>query len=479
MARFIMPFYQEFNNSAEVLAGAKLNFYSTGTTTRKDTFSDSARTTANANPVVADSAGRFGDIFLESGTYRVILTDADDVTIGDADPVEGAIGTSGAVDEKSADHTVTVSDATKVLNVDASGAARTITLLAAATATDGFEITVKKSDSSANAVTVDGNGSETIDGATTYVLSLQYAWVTLRCDGSNWLVVASGRDFIGTSKFFAAVTFAGEINADGPLALGDGSELTISSGSITPTACEHRVDTESDAASDDLDTIDDANMQDGALLLLRAENTGRTVVVKNGTGNHAINLANNVDYTIDDTEKSLLLRLQSGEWYEVIRSVPSRFTSSIATTSGTTRDITDIPPGTNDVVISLEGVSQNSASQTLLLQLGDSGGIETSGYSGANARHVNASNHANTANSAGVVLGNSDAAELLTGQLRCTHMGSNIWSYAWIGDDDSTGEAYTTSGNKTLSGELTQVRLTTAGGSATFDAGTMYLFARN
>lgn len=206
--RFTMPVehtaLSDFSGSGD---GWKLNFYSTLTTTRKDTFSDNGLTTANANPVVADSSGRFGDIFLESGTYRVILTDANDVEISDSDPVDGAIGASGAVDEKTAAYTITIDDATKIIAVDASSGAITITLLAAATAGDGFEVTVKKTDSSANPVTVDGNGSETIDGATTYVLGVQHESVTVRSDASNWLVpfshgAAEDADFIIAGQVF-------------------------------------------------------------------------------------------------------------------------------------------------------------------------------------------------------------------------------------------------------------------------------------
>lgn len=191
MARFILPIEQVLKSDASgVGASWTLTFYSTGTTTAKDTYSDSALTTANANPVVADSAGRFGDIFMGSGTYRVILKDSDGTTIWDADPVDGALGASGAVAAKTAAYTVTIDDATKIIAVDASSGAVTITLLAAATAGDGFEITVKKTDSSSNAVTIDGDGSETIDGATTLVLDSQYASASLRSDASNWHILS-------------------------------------------------------------------------------------------------------------------------------------------------------------------------------------------------------------------------------------------------------------------------------------------------
>jgi hypothetical protein len=201
-SRFAVPVTQLVNNDASgVGSGWLLNFYLTGTTTRKDTFSDNALTSANANPVVADSAGRFGNLFLESGTYKVILTDAAAVQIWSADPVAGSTGTSGVVEEKTGGYTITVDDSTKVIAVNATSGAVTVTLLASATAGDGFEITVKKTDSSINAVTVDGNGSETVDGTATYVLGSQYESVTVRSDGTNWLVpyshtAAEDSDFI-------------------------------------------------------------------------------------------------------------------------------------------------------------------------------------------------------------------------------------------------------------------------------------------
>jgi hypothetical protein len=88
---------------------------------------------------------------------------------------------------KSADYTVTLADAGSdcQIAVDASGGARTITLYAASS-NAGRQIKIKKTDSSANTVTIDGNSSETIDGATTQVISAQYTSLSLVCDGSNW-----------------------------------------------------------------------------------------------------------------------------------------------------------------------------------------------------------------------------------------------------------------------------------------------------
>ncbi len=75
-----------------------------------------------------------------------------------------------------------------MIECDASSAAFTVTLPAAASH-DGRVIYVKKTDSSSNAVTIDGNGSETIDGATTVDVLLQYECLQLVCNGTGWSVV--------------------------------------------------------------------------------------------------------------------------------------------------------------------------------------------------------------------------------------------------------------------------------------------------
>lgn len=48
------------------------------------------------------------------------------------------------------------------------------------------EVTVKKIDASANVVTVDGDGAETIDDAATASLAAQYNYIRLVSDGTEW-----------------------------------------------------------------------------------------------------------------------------------------------------------------------------------------------------------------------------------------------------------------------------------------------------
>lgn len=86
-SRFISPTL-DVGPGAKPASGAKLNFFETGTSTPKDTFTTAAADIPNANPVISDSNGVFPDIFI-SGTYKVILTTKDDVQtgFGEKDPV--------------------------------------------------------------------------------------------------------------------------------------------------------------------------------------------------------------------------------------------------------------------------------------------------------------------------------------------------------------------------------------------------------
>jgi hypothetical protein len=105
----------------------------------------------------------------------------------------------------SSTHTGSASDRNKILLCDATGGAFNVNLLAAATAGTGFALIVKKIDSSANAITIDGNASETIDGETTKTLSSQYQSCLLVCDGTNWHVASEN----GVTLASAAETLTG------------------------------------------------------------------------------------------------------------------------------------------------------------------------------------------------------------------------------------------------------------------------------
>jgi len=91
----------------------------------------------------------------------------------------------------SATSAYTIGSRREIHPCDATSAAFAVTLPAASTY-QGRKLTIKKTDSSGNAVTVARAGSDTIDGATTYALSAQWKYVTLVSDGSaSWFVIAN------------------------------------------------------------------------------------------------------------------------------------------------------------------------------------------------------------------------------------------------------------------------------------------------
>ena len=91
---------------------------------------------------------------------------------------------------------VTAADDELIVPVDASSANRTLTLPAASGRT-GKVYVVQKSDSSTNTVTVDPNSTETVNGASTFVLTQQYQAVTLWSDGSNWFTQPNSTERTG------------------------------------------------------------------------------------------------------------------------------------------------------------------------------------------------------------------------------------------------------------------------------------------
>lgn len=106
----------------------------------------------------------------------------------------------------------------------------------------------------------------------------------------------------------------GDLTANNFLKVAVGAELTIASGVITVTSSYHTVDTEADASTDDLDTIN--GVADGVFLYLAAANSARTVVLKDGTGN--LSLAG--DFSMDDANDRILLIGGASSWFEVARS---------------------------------------------------------------------------------------------------------------------------------------------------------------
>lgn len=142
------------------------------------------------------------------------------------------------------------------------------------------------------------------------------------------------------------------------------------------------------------------------------------------------------------------------------------------TTSGTNIDFTGIPSWACRVTMMFNGVSTNGTS-LVRIQLGTSGGVETSGYNGASTRQASSSTQALNFTSGFDFGDGASAADVRHGSVAFALLGSNTWA-AFGGYGFSNAAAYTAIGGiKALSGTLDRLRLTTVNGTDTFDAGSV------
>ena len=128
---------------------------------------------------------------LTAAEPKIVLTDGSD---GDITLTPGTTGLTRLI---AGAPTVTAKTTTATLTVAEGGiitvttAVAWIATLPAAFGNAGLWYTFKKTDAAANALTIDGSGVETIDGAATNAtVDAQYDTMTIVCDGSNWHIIA-------------------------------------------------------------------------------------------------------------------------------------------------------------------------------------------------------------------------------------------------------------------------------------------------
>ena len=106
------PVFTGLDTNGDPVAGGKLHTYAAGTTTNQATYSDVNLTSANANPVVLDAAGR-ATLYIPAGaSFKYVLKSSTDVTIWTADNIN-AVPTSTVT----LDVTVTAGEALSALKV--------------------------------------------------------------------------------------------------------------------------------------------------------------------------------------------------------------------------------------------------------------------------------------------------------------------------------------------------------------------------
>ena len=144
--------------------------------------------------------------------------------------------------------------------------------------------------------------------------------------------------------------------------------------------------------------------------------------------------------------------------------------TTVASTSGTRIDFTGIPSWVKRITVMFNEVSQNSATQTLIVQIGSTT-FTTSGYR-SGVCYVGAGVLAGANPTAGFGIANTiSGGAVISGTAVLTTLGSNIWVASTSGGLTDAAYGYVGGGSVSLGGTLDRVRITTVGGTATFDAG--------
>lgn len=184
---------------------------------------------------------------------------------------------------------------------------------------------------------------------------------------------------------------------------------------------------------------------------------GNAAETIDGAANQTLNFSNEILWIVCD-----------GTNWKIINAKSLLTLSTKQTASGTAIDFTGIPAGVKRITISFQGVSLSGTDQ-ILVQIGDSVGIEATGYISSG---WTVAGGVVTSSTIGFLIRLGGAGDILSGIMILTRMdGAHLWVSSHTAKI-TTAFIVAGGGDKTLSAELTQLRVTRTG-SDTFDAGSI------
>ena len=191
----------------------------------------------------------------------------------------------------------------------------------------------------------------------------------------------------------------------------------------------------------------------GSTTLTLPATTGTVVV-----GSSAVSAAGQIPFSTDGSTYTPTAKIVSG--------------TAVASTSGTSIDFTSIPSWVKRITVMFSGVSLNGASE-VMVQIGTSGGIQTSSYIG---KYSFGGSYASISTGFVMYL-DSVAGDSLYGTLTLnlfTDSSTGKWIGTGLTSSHSGGVACgLVAGEKSLSGVLDRIRVTTLNGTDAFDAGSI------
>ena len=155
--------------------------------------------------------------------------------------------------------------------------------------------------------------------------------------------------------------------------------------------------------------------------------------------------------------------------YKMVQMTPYTFTGT-----ETFKDFTGIPSWAKRVTIMFSGVSTNGTS-LVIVQLGDAGGVENTGYISKGGYAVSGNPASISAITNGIAIDNfSSAGDTRTGNMTICIIAQNSYIAGFLGEHSGAALSLLLgTGSKTLSNVLDRIRITTVNGTDLFDAGTV------
>jgi hypothetical protein len=342
---------------------------------------------------------------------------------------------------KSAGYTLLTTDRGKLIDCTA---ALEIELLAAATAGAGFFFLVK---ANGGAVTLDPNGVEEINGSATSLVVANGSSAIVACSGTAWFTVniAAGSTLSsleGLTLGAGDMLYATAADTLADLAIGTAGQFLVTNAGATAPEW---------ASRPTLVSLEGLTLGAGDIVYATAADTL-------------------TDLAIGTAGQSLIVNAgaTAPSWGSSIVSGTAQ-----ASTSGTSIDFTSIPSWVKKITIMFVGVSTSGTSNPLF-QIGDSGGIEATGYLGAGGLVTDTgSDTVNYTTGFGLYAGT--AAGVTHGSIVLTLVNAATFTWAASGffGQSNARVALSTAGSKSLTATLDRVRITTVGGADTFDAGSI------
>ena len=219
----------------------------------------------------------------------------------------------------------------------------------------------------------------------------------------------------------------------------------------------------------------------GTITMPSAPADGMVITIQSSQQITALTLNGNAGQTVVGTAVQIVpnqplswvYRLTNTTWYPFAggagRASSVVTGTAVASTSGTSIDYTNLPSWVKRITVIFNGVSLSGAAD-LMIRIGPSGGVETSGYTGTVF-----GNGIQTQWASGgyQVTRTATASSTYSGSLVLFNVSGNIWVASATMGDGTNAYAGLAGGTKTLAGLLTQIRVTTTNGIDTFDAGSV------